>query len=119
MKFDVRAAGPYRRPIELAYHAGLSLSARRALLLEWASEVNALPADPLGRREPRSGALATLDEVREALSLLEEEIVRRGATLDNVLAARPKSLSASSPEPPLRRRGAPGRRPATPALNVN
>jgi hypothetical protein len=81
---------------------GLSLRERRALLVDWADSSNALSTDPLNRRDAQTGIVASVDEIREALGMIEEEIARRAPPIERLLATGERRRPAPGPRPARR-----------------
>jgi hypothetical protein len=71
----------YRHPMEVAYHARLPTDVKRTILAHWAADSNALADASFMRRDPRTGLIASVDQIAEALQALDEEAARRARAL--------------------------------------
>lgn len=70
------SAANWRHPMEVAYHALLSAAQKRRILTQWAASVGTVDATPFMRRDSRTGAIARMDEITEALRALDDEDAR-------------------------------------------
>ncbi|MEH2543334.1 MULTISPECIES: hypothetical protein [unclassified Bradyrhizobium] len=75
--FDLNAvlhpATVFDHPRDVVADATLSLSEKRAILASWASDVAALTSNPALRELAGTRRLVTIDEVLEALSMLDRK----------------------------------------------
>ncbi|MEH2502401.1 hypothetical protein V1290_001212 [Bradyrhizobium sp. AZCC 1578] len=75
--FDLNAvlhpATVFDHPRDVVADATLSLSEKRAILASWASDVAALTSNPALRELAGTRRLVTIDDVLEALSMLDRK----------------------------------------------
>ena len=62
---------PFSDPHEVLAHPALGTSEKRALLASWASDACAVENLPNWRRLPETGALVALDDILDALQVLD------------------------------------------------
>jgi hypothetical protein len=62
---------PFRDPQEVLAHPALGIKDKRAILASWASDACAVENLPNWRRLPETGALVALDDILDALQVLD------------------------------------------------
>jgi hypothetical protein len=77
----LRPSEAFSQPSEVANDPDLTLNEKRAILASWASDACAVEAAPTLRQRP-GGPAVTVDEVLEALCVLDNEAHRRAASSD-------------------------------------
>jgi hypothetical protein len=68
----------YRHPFEVAHHPTLEPEVKRAILASWASDAAAAPSQPALRRPPGCDQALLVDDVFEALRMVDREQTARG-----------------------------------------
>jgi hypothetical protein len=66
-------ASSYARPRDVVADQTLSIGEKRAILASWASDAAAVASNPALREWPGSNHAVTIDEVLEALSMLDHD----------------------------------------------
>jgi hypothetical protein len=61
----------FKHPRDVVSHAGLTLAEKRAILASWASDASAIASCPLLRAPEGLKAPVTIDEILEALCMLD------------------------------------------------
>jgi hypothetical protein len=62
---------PFSDPQEVLAHPALGINDKRAILASWASDACAVENLPNWRRLPETGALVALDDILDALQVLD------------------------------------------------
>lgn len=62
---------PFSDPQEILAHPALEIGDKRAILASWASDACAVENLPNWRRLPETGALVALDDILDALQVLD------------------------------------------------
>jgi len=63
----------YRHPFEVARHPTLEPEVKRAILASWVSDAAAVPAQPALRRQPGCDQALPVDDVFEALRMVDRQ----------------------------------------------
>jgi hypothetical protein len=80
MEALLHPARAFDHPDDVVEDPDLSLNEKRAILASWASDACAVEAAPALRRTPGSGRVVSIDEILEALRILDKQAGERGAS---------------------------------------
>ena len=69
----------YRHPFDVARHPSLEPEVKRAILASWASDAAAVPSHPAMRKPPGVDRPVPIDDVFDALRLVDSQDGRAGA----------------------------------------